>query len=102
AYHFIRKSDRVVEAQTKGKGKATSKDDGIYACCIEAYAEVYSPRPVGVTFRGGNGGKLYQEDVPKADSRNIGPYEEFYRQMLDSGKHSVTELAHKPGAYVPS
>src|SRR5690606_18276690 len=75
AYHFIRKSDRVVEAQTKGKGKATSKDDGIYACCIEAYAEVYSPRPVGVTFRGGNGGKLYQGDVAKADSRHIRPDE---------------------------
>lgn len=47
---FIQYEEKKFAARTKGKGGASSKDDGILACCLVAYAEANSGIPRGAQF----------------------------------------------------
>lgn len=99
---LVRKGPNKIEAQNKSKGGPSSKDDGMWACAIEAFAETNSSRPVPasiVKVHKGAGERVYADDAPDISSENITEWVEWRKKVMDQQERGES-LAYRQNSQI--
>lgn len=94
---FLVRKGTKVEAQNKGKGGISSKDDGLLACAIEAYCECNGSRPSPAVIshtQKGAGPSTKQE--PVVDSSNLTDWLQYRRAMMEKEAEDKERGRFKP------